>query len=96
MARDAGLGSSPESGHGLTQLAVLGRDEQMQASKGGLGELDSSGPQGPGQRGICAGQALRARLPPFFSASQVSLKGRSLEKCLTPGLSSISAGCASS
>lgn len=92
---DAGLGSSTESGHGLTQVAVLGSDEQMEASKGGLGELDSSGPQGPGRGGTCASQALRARLPPF-SASQVSVKGRSLEKFLTPGLSSISAGCASS
>lgn len=34
---DAGLGSSTESEHGLTQVAVLGSDEQMEASKGGLG-----------------------------------------------------------
>ena len=58
MARDAGLGSSTESGNSLIKGAALDRDEQAKVSQVGVGKLYSSGSQDPGGGSTCVDQAL--------------------------------------
>lgn len=97
--------SHTNSGHGLTQVVDLGRDEHVEASKG---EPDSSGPHGlvwvapvwdrscgSSWEGNILSQGTQGLRDPSLLLNLLSLsQGKSLEECLVPGLPSYLRKCA--